>query len=348
MHKVVAPAKVILFGEHSIVYPGNLAVLSSIGLNVTSSAIKSLKNDGKVIFQFKYQGKTKEIPIDIVIAKINYVQAEKLRNEYLISNDFSKLSEFMSIDWGAYYVLIGKIASTINLPAINIKVDINIPIGSGLGSSAAITSSIIKAIYLEIGKDISNQTLFEITKAVEDFQHGRSSGADPSAIINGGIILYNHSLKGDKTFRQIAPKSGWSKSLVLINSGKPIESTGEMVSLVRSFYNKNNEKYSNIFLKISNISKKFSKNNYDDIGKLINENGLLLEQIGIVSNNVKEFSKKIRENGGAIKICGAGGNTKSGSGILLCKINNKTFINNLIKEYGYLKLSVELDVNGVK
>jgi len=254
----------------------------------------------------------------------------------------------MNLDWGAYYVLIGKIASIIDLIPMNIIVEIDIPIGSGMGSSASITSSIIKSIYLELGKDISNESLFNITKEVEDFQHGRSSGADPSAIINGGVILYKHALKGEKTFKKLLPKSGWSKDLILINSGNPIETTGEMVSKVHDLYIKDNKNYADIFLKISNISNKFFDNNYNDVSELINENGLLLEQIGVVSKKVIEFSRKIREKGGAIKICGAGGFNKSGSGILMCKISNRKYLDKLIIEYGYHVIKGELGVNGLK
>jgi len=348
MQKIVAPAKIILFGEHSIVYPGNSAVLSTIGLNTTCTASKSINKDGKINFQFKYQGKIENIIVDISIAKINYSQAMSFKNEYLITNDFSKLSKFMSLDWGAYYVLIGKIASTIDLTPMNIIVEIDIPIGSGMGSSASITSSITKAIYKELGKDISNENLFNITKEVEDFQHGRSSGADPAAIINGGVILYKHSLKGEKTFEKLSPKNKWSKDLILINSGKPIETTGEMVSKVRDLYVKDNGKYNDLFLKINNISIKFSDNKYYDIADLINENGLLLEQVGVVSQKVIEFSRKIREKGGAIKVCGAGGISNNDSGILICKINNKKYIDKLIKEYGYQIIKGEFGVNGVK
>jgi mevalonate kinase len=344
MKRNKAPAKIILFGEHSIVYPDHTAILSTIDMNVECVVTKSNSNEKIIRLVSKYQNSKNKLDINISIAKINYAQALKIRKEFLVSNDISKLSDFINIDWGGYYVLIGKIGTLIDLPGMNIELKINIPIGSGMGSSAAITASIIKAIYTELEEPLTNESLFEITKEIEDFQHGRSSGADPSCVINGGIIKYSHNLNGSKEFKSITPKVGWDDNLVLINSGKPKETTGEMVSKVRI----NSKKFEKIFQKINTISNRFALNKYDDIAELINENGLLLEQIGVVNNKVINFSKEIREKGGAIKVVGAGGLGESGSGILLCKIKDQKTLDILLKEFNFSKIETKLGVDGVK
>lgn len=166
MDQVISPGKIILFGEHSIVYPGNLAILSTVGLYVKCKVTTPQTLNEIINLRINYLNKIVDVPINISIAKIIYLQAVKLRNEFLVSNDITSLSKFMDLDFGAYFVLIGKIASTLRtIPSMNISLDINIPIGSGMGSSAAIASVLIKSIYMYLNVTIDNNDLFKIGRA---------------------------------------------------------------------------------------------------------------------------------------------------------------------------------------
>lgn len=48
----------------------------------------------------------------------------------------------------------------------------------------------------------------------------------------------------------------------------------------------------------------------------INENGILLEKLGVVSKSASELSTELRKLGYGVKISGAGG-VKTGSGMML-------------------------------
>lgn len=117
--------------------------------------------------------------------------------------------------------------------------------------------------------------------------------------------------------------------------------------MVRNLYNKDKAKYTKVFKKINNISKRFCENKYTDISELINENGLILEDLGIVNKKAIDFSREVRKKGGAIKVAGAGGLSESGSGILLCKLTDNVVLDSLLKQYNYSKILTELGVEGV-
>jgi mevalonate kinase len=78
-------------------------------------------------------------------------------------------------------------------PAENIKLEINseIPSGSGLGSSAAISVATTAAITKFFGYDLTPEKFSEIATSGEKAIHGDPSGIDTEASIRGGMILYS-------------------------------------------------------------------------------------------------------------------------------------------------------------
>jgi mevalonate kinase len=345
MHRVKSPAKIILFGEHSIVYPGHSALITTEGIYINTTTKKN-PNSSNINFLFNLPENSTKLEVEIPEAIDLYQQALQLREKYLVDNDIMGLSKLMKNNFGSYYVLIGRLAKEIKLSGLDISLDIDIPLGSGLGSSAGITSSIIKSIYNELDIEIDNNLLFELTKELEDFQHGRSSGADPAIIINGGVLHYKHNSDGTKSFKKTAGLFEKLKDLYLINTGKPQESTGEMVSMVRQKYNKNPEKYENYFKRIDDIIASFISGK-ENIENLINENGKILEKIGIVSELGLKISKEIRKANGAIKVAGAGGKAGISCGMMLCKVEDKDLLKFVSKKYNFLISSPEFGVRGV-
>jgi mevalonate kinase len=215
-----------------------------------------------------------------------------------------------------------------------------------MGSSAAITSAIIKAVYKQLGKKIDKKRLFEMTKEIEDFQHGKSSGVDPAIVINGGFLSYNHNIDGSKSFEQFNMNKDILKNIFLLNTGVPIESTGEMVAGVRKRYLKSEKKYKAYFKKINEIVSEVKKG-FGNIYSLINENGIILEKMCVVSDQGLLISKEIRKNGGAIKIAGAGGTKGQACGIMLCKHQDLEFVKKVASKYNCEIISPRFGVDGI-
>jgi len=344
--KLIIPSKIILFGEHSIVYPGNSAIITSLGLFTEINTKSNTFN--KVKLNIFTSDSNQTLNFDLEDAINIYNQAEDLFKKFKLSNDIKFLKELMSKNLGAYKIIFGFVASSIKLSGIEMDIHIKAPIGSGMGTSASISAGIIKSLFEFSNIKLSNEDLFTLTKKIEDFQHGNSSGIDPAGVINGGILEFSHTKNGLRKFKYINPKTDWDKNLYLIYSGKPEQSTGEMVNIVRELHSKNKSEVESIFNSINKISNDFKDNNYNDLGELIDKNGKLLEKINIVSENVIRYSNKIRSFGGFIKVCGAGGNLGNTSGLLLCKIDDIKKLEEINQEFGFKIINAKFNVPGIK
>ncbi|MCX6732426.1 MAG: hypothetical protein NTV98_02705 [Candidatus Roizmanbacteria bacterium] len=121
------------------------------------------------------------------------------------------------------------------------SVESSIPIGRGLGSSAAYCAC-ISAGLLELfsgrewGKDEINICAYQMEK----YFHKNSSGVDTSTSIMGGLLYYRKEFEFLKTISSLAIKipEVFIKSLILLDTGKPLETTGEMVQSVGILFNK--------------------------------------------------------------------------------------------------------------
>jgi len=190
---------------------------------------------------------------------------------------------------------------------VKIKITSQLPVGSGLGSSAAVAAATIKAVREYLGKAIEKEELFELTMEVEKLAHGNPSGVDPATVVYGGLISY---IKGQAIERL---EIGIPVRILLVNSGRPSESTKEMVEQVANKRNK-----AEIFEEIGELTKQVRKelSRGGAIGELINKNGLLLEKLGVVGEKAKKLSHELRELGDVVKITGAGG-VRAGSGMMI-------------------------------
>jgi len=281
--KVSVPGKVILAGEHGVVY-GKTALVTTIGLRVKVEVRKIEK--GKLIVKDKCK--------DLSLIK--------------------KAVEFCEEEVGEFE----------NGWEIIVKSDL--PIGSGLGSSAAISTAVVWGLL----KDSFEEVKDRVVKKIEDWQHGKSSGVDQAVVKEGGMIRYMKGKGIEKMKAKDLPE------FLLIDSGKPIESTGEMVTAVAINYTK----FETIFERMGEISENWKV-------ELIKENEGLLEEIGVVGERAKEMIKQIEEINGMAKICGAGG-VKKGSGILLGYHKNINLLEKLAEKKKWKIYQTQLGVEGVK
>ncbi len=189
-----------------------------------------------------------------------------------------------------------------------VLIDSQIPIGSGMGSSAAVSAAVIRAVREGMSKPIiRKEELYDLVMECEKVAHGNPSGIDAATVVYGGIIAFT---KG-KPIEQLQIHN--PIKVILINTGRPVESTKEMVELVSTKKNKD-KVLSEIGLITKEIKRKLVEGEKAD--ELIDKNGLLLEDLGVVGESARSLSAKLRSFGCGVKVAGAGG-FKSGSGMLL-------------------------------
>lgn len=207
------------------------------------------------------------------------------------------------------------------LPAMTINVESEIPAGYHLGSSAAVAVATIGAAMYFLKKVWNPALINQLAYEVEKKQHGNPSGGDNTAVTMGGFLWYRKELEFLKSLWQLPFKfPDMLNHFFLIDTGRPKESTGEMVAFVKSQISNHKSQMENLFrlneLQVKIIATAIKEANEDKLINAIKTGEQTLEGIGVVSTIVLPIIRSIEKAGGAAKILGGGGRTE-GVGFLL-------------------------------
>jgi mevalonate kinase len=307
--KASAPGKVILFGEHFVVY-GVKAILCSINKRVTVTAEKI--SDKKIFIN----------------SEIGNLILEPNKS---ISEINSPLKPF--------YYLANKVIKNQDT-GIQIKIDSEIPLGVGLGSSSACCVAGAAAIFKLFG-DISKEEILELAIEAERTIFENTSGADCTVCVYGGIMEYDKK----QGFKKIEDEPNFQ--LVIANSN--IEhSTESMVSEVKAFTIKNKEEFSKLLDQelelVEDVLKLLKENNTIKLGEKINQNQKYLETIGISNNQLRKMIEIGQKTSFGAKITGSGG------GGCIFAITDESNLEDTLKEFkdnNFECFSVEIDFKGL-
>ena len=268
-----APGKVILFGEHFVVY-GIKAILCSIDkrVKVTSSSIDE----------------------ESIVIKSNLGNITVPRSQSL---DEIK-SPFMPFLFLAK-TLLEKFGTK---GGIEVTIDSSIPSGVGLGSSSACcvaAAASISGLFTKYSKDEILKLAIEAEKTI--FKN--TSGADCTVCTFGGIMEYDKE-NGSKKI-----ESPSNFHLVICNSNIP-HSTNSVVKKVNEFKEKNESVFSSLCKDESELIKKvipsLEKNDLSSLGKIMTKNQEYLEQIGVSNDELRKMIEIVNKTSYGSKITGAG------------------------------------------
>jgi mevalonate kinase len=307
--KASAPGKVILFGEHFVVY-GVKAILCSINKRVTVTAEKISE---------------RKISINSEIGNI------VLEPNKLISEINSPLKPF--------YYLANKIIKNQNT-GIQINIDSEIPLGAGLGSSSACCVAGAAAIFKLFG-EISKKEILEHAIEAEKTIFENTSGADCTVCTYGGIMEYDKK----QGFKKIENEPNFH--LVIVNSNIK-HSTESMVSKVKQFEIENREEFTKLSHQesklVKDVLKLLKENNTAEIGEKINQNQEYLETIGISNKELRKMIKIGQKSSFGAKITGSGG-----GGCIFAITNESNLEETLkeFKNKNYECFSVKIDFKGL-
>lgn len=307
--KVSAPGKIHLIGEHSAVY-GKPAILAAINLRFHATLSPSSKKEISGIIQY-----------DDAIQKFQ-TNLEKL------------ISEKFKIE---------------NIPNYKIEFKNELPLGSGLGSSAAFCAIFTAALLEFLNINVDLETLNNLTYEGEKIFNGNPSGGDNTTVIYGGLIWYRKETPDIKTYSKLSFKTE-IKNFILIDSGKPLEKTSEMVTYVSSRSTRKDIDFKQILESQEILTKvlatSLKENNQQSFIEVINKAGKNLEKLGVVSKSAKVIIQKIQDLDGAAKITGAGG-IKQGSGMILAYHKDLNKIIQFAKESNLKYYSIQVSEKGV-
>jgi mevalonate kinase len=238
------------------------------------------------------------------------------------------------------------------IPGVTITVTSDIPAGFHLGSSAAAAVATIGALTYFLKKIWNPALINKLAYEAEKIQHGNPSGGDNTAVTFGGLIWYRKELEFLKSMWQFPFKPHKNTDhFFLINTGKPAETTGEMVTFVRLKMKDQRVKMEQLMnlneIQTKRITAALKDGNEAELLDAIKLGERTLEGMGAVSAKVLPFIRNVEKNGGAAKILGGGGR-KEGVGFVLCYFKEKMKIKNISAVYNYAVSGITLGEEGVR
>ena len=200
-----------------------------------------------------------------------------------------------------------------------------IPLGRGMGSSAALAVGVVAGTLAACGPPVADDVVERIALEVERRQHGFPSGVDGSTVLQGGMVWAEPDARGDLQFSRALDRSKLLAAFRVFDTGPPAESTGTVVEAVRERVEEEPERYRPLLEQMGETTRTFRSELAESepepaaVIACIREYERGLEELGVVPAEVRELIRKIEAEGGAAKISGAGSleSTPAGAGCIL-------------------------------
>ncbi len=279
--KASAPGKIILFGEHAVVY----------GRPALAVPVTQVHADVEVLDSSR-PGIWIHAPIIDLHAELT-----SLPSDHPIASVILKVFQLFGIS---------------QPPNIEVNISSTIPVASGLGSGAAVSVALIRALSslrepqgsAFLFHPITNEQVNDLVYEIEKIHHGTPSGIDNT------VITYNmpvYFIKGQpvETF-----KTGKPFTIVIGDTGIPAL-TKESVGDVRLLWLRNTNHFENIFNEIAQISliarRSIESGKPELLGELMDHNHALLQEMTVSSPELDTLVSAARDAGAlGAKLSGGG------------------------------------------
>lgn len=317
-----APAKIILFGEHFVVY-GEPAIVLAIDKRAYAEAEQ--RDDKRLCLR----------SVNLNLA--GYFENGTFKIEQGDAKEAK--SKFEPIRLAVAKVL-EKYGENVGL---NIKINSTVPVAAGLGSSAAVVAAVTAAVGALLNVKMSKEDVFRTTFESEKIVHGTPSGIDPAVSTFGGTLLFQM----DTGFKPLEVKA--DIPLVIGDTGVE-RSTRAQVEKVRSI----KEKYPQIVEPVMLAAREIvlraidalKENDLETLGEMMNINHALLYGVGVSDESLEWLVNAARKAGAlGAKLTGAGG---GGCMIALAKNENLERVFEAIQRVGGRPFMARKTDEGVK
>lgn len=303
MTTACAPGKVILFGEHAVVY-GRPAIA---------------------------------VPVAQVRACATVEEAGEGTGLLIHAADLQLWHRFGTPIPAAHpaYPLEATVQHTLQqlrleqLPNLLLTISSTVPIARGMGSGAAVATAIVRALAQHLGQPLSPQEVSDLVYQTEIIHHGTPSGIDNTVIAFEQPVYF---VKGKPIEILSVKRPFW---LVIGDTGIR-GPTREIVADVRRAWQAQPARYEALFDHIGAIATEarqaIESGRLEALGKLMDENQELLQAIGVSSPELEKLIHAARAAGAlGAKLCGAG---RGGNMIALVRREQAQRIAKAIRDAG--------------
>jgi mevalonate kinase len=332
--RVLAPGKIILSGEHAVVHGQPALVLA---VDRYAEALAASEDTPRLFVELSDLGLRREFgTADLARTSVRLKERYQrfLAGELPVGEILQ--DAFEPIVFAA--ALLGEQDTAEPAVGMSIQLRSELPIGCGMGSSAAAAVSVLRAMGEAAGMAATREALYRMTMEVEKLQHGRPSGVDPYVSTHGGFIRFR---KGAAEERLAAP----SQALFLVDTGAPQSTTGECVMQVTEKFG-HSDVWEAFEATTHSIERAFVEGDAQSLRSGVRENHRLLQRIGVVPQAVARFVADVESSGGAAKVCGAGAIAGDRAGVLW--VLPDVAPAGLCREYGYRAMRIKADTQGVR
>lgn len=305
--KASAPAKMILFGEHSVVY-SQPAIAGAVNKRAYVE-IKPSNNHKSILKSYD----------------LNFeVEMDTRNKSYILKKGKPGIIRYILEAFHRVH----------DHSPIVMTLSSEIPIGSGLGSSAAVTVATLAALYRYHNIRFNKKSLAHDAHMIEQAVQGVASPLDTLVSTYGGLVY----LSRNKTFEPF--KVNLNVPFVVGYTTKH-GNTGKMVKDVKSLKDRNSKVINPVITSMGHLTnyakQAILRRDYDKIGELMNINHGFLDVLGVNTPELSRMVYTARECGAiGSKITGAGG---GGSIIALCPGKAKQVAEGISKQDNVLKVN---------
>jgi mevalonate kinase len=247
-----APGKIILFGEHAVVYRR-----PAIAVPVRQVQVKAI----------------------VTARPLDKIGAMHIRSEAVgLDAKLSDLPENHPV-LAAVNLLMTELGIA-RLPACSLRISSNIPVAAGLGSGAAVSVAILRALSTFLGHPLSNERICALAFKIEKLHHGTPSGID-NTVITYAMPVYYLRDRPVETFNVAKPFT-----IVIGDTGFP-SLTVNAVGDLRALWEKDFSAYERIFDQVETIVQSarqaIENGEIRKLGQLMAANHVLLQQMTVSS-----------------------------------------------------------------
>lgn len=271
--KSSAPGKIILFGEHAVVY--NRPALA-VPVNQVQVDVEVLDSDKPGIWidapMVNLQGELSTLPTDHPIGSVIL----KVFQHFGISQPQN----------------------------LQLTITSTIPVAAGLGSGAAVSVALVRALSSFLSLPLANEQVNQLVFEIEKLHHGTPSGID-NTVITYNMPVYYMKGKPIETF-----KCGKPFTIVIGDTGVAAP-TKESVGDVRRLWQRDANRFENIFNEVAQIStmaRHFIESGRPELlGELMDHNHEFLQQMTVSSPELDVLVDAARKAGAlGAKLSGGG------------------------------------------
>lgn len=297
-----APGKVILFGEHAVVYGRPAIAVPVMQVKATATAKAARRGSGLTIVA---------ADLDRHLNLATAPQDEPLAVAARLTLAHLSAAE----------------------PDATITIHSTIPIASGMGSGAAVSTALIRALATLLGHRLKPAEVSALVFEVEKIHHGTPSGIDNTVVAYAQPVYFVRERPIERL------NVGQPFTLLIGDTGIP-SPTGKVVARVRRAWQREPAHYDALFDQIGDIAdearRAIEAGDVDALGPLMDENHGLLSELGVSSPRLDDLVEAARLAGAlGAKLSGAG---QGGNMIALVEEDCADEVETALKEAGAVRV----------